>query len=65
MGSSGPGVEGLCVWGGGGSTLIVPYIRRLGPPSWVQNFEFQYFCGFQKNEYFWGMKKLLILFWGH
>ena len=31
----------------------------------VQNFEFQYLLGFQKNEYFWGMKILWIFFGGH
>ena len=43
-------------WGGGGGegTLILSYIRRLGSIFWVQYFEFQYFWGFQKNEYFGG-----------
>ena len=36
------------------------YIHRLGPFLEVQNFEFQYFLGFQKNEYFSGMK---VFFW--
>ena len=35
-----------------GGTLIFSYIRRLGPLFWAQNFEFQYFWGFQKNKYF-------------
>ena len=35
---------------GGGGTLIIPY--RLGPFFWVQNLEFQFLWGFQKNEYF-------------
>ena len=26
---------------------------------------FNIFWGFQKNEYFWGMKILWIFFWGH
>ena len=34
------------------------YICRHGSFLGVQNFEFQYFLGFQKNEYFWGMKTL-------
>ena len=38
---------------GGGGTLIFSYIRRLGSFLGVQNFEFQYFLGFQKNKYFW------------
>ena len=38
--------------GGGGSTLILSYIPRLGPFFGVQNFKFQYFGGFfQKNKY--------------
>ena len=46
--------------------LIFSYIRRLGQFFFsVQNFEFQYFWGFHKTEYFWGMKILWILFWGH
>ena len=40
--------------GGGGGTLIFSHIHRLGPFFWVQNSEFQYFWGFQKNEYFLG-----------
>ena len=35
---------------GGGGTLIFSYIRRrLGSFNCAQNFEFQYFLGFQKN----------------
>ena len=45
-------------WGGGG-TLILSYIRRLGSIFWVQYFEFQYSWGFQKNEYFGGGMKIL------
>ena len=41
--------------GGGGGTLIFSHIRRLGPFFWIQNSEFQYFWGFQKNEYFLGV----------
>ena len=41
--------QGYCPrkWG-----LIFSYIHRLGPFLGVQDFEFQYFGGFQKNEYF-------------
>ena len=42
----------VSVPGGGGCTLIFSYIRRLGSFVWSQNLEFQYFFGFQKNEYF-------------
>ena len=38
--------------GGGGGTLIFSYICRLGSFFRVQNFDIQYFLGFQKNEYF-------------
>ena len=56
--------------GGGGDTLIFAYTHRHGSFFGVQNFEFQYFLGFQKNEYFWGMKILgssqnWIIFRGH
>ena len=37
-----------------GGTLLFSHIRRLGLFFWVQNSEFQYFGGFQKNEYFLG-----------
>ena len=40
--------------GGGGGTLIFSCIRRLGPFLGIQNLQFQYFWGFQKNKYFWG-----------
>ena len=39
-----------------GGTLLFSYIRRLGPYLWGQILEFQYFLGFQKNEYFLDMK---------
>ena len=39
---------------GGGGTLILSHIRRLALFFGVQNSEFQYFWGFQKNEYFFG-----------
>ena len=44
-------------WGG---TLIFSHIRRLGPFFEVQNSEFNIFGGFQKIEYFWGIKILWI-----
>ena len=50
--------------GGGGGTLIFSHIRRLGPFLGVQNSEFQYFLGFQKNEYFLGYEDYVDIFWG-
>ena len=50
--------------GGGGGTLIFLYTRRLGSFFWVQNFEFQYFWGFQKNEYFLGYEDLVDILLG-
>ena len=41
------------------------YIRRLGSFFWVQNFEFQYFLGFWKNEYFLGYEDSVDIFLGH
>ena len=35
--------------------MILPYKHRLWPFLGGSNFEFQYFLGFQKYEYFWGM----------
>ena len=50
--------------GGGGGTLIFSYIHRLR--SFLgSNFEFQYFLGFQKNEYFLGHEEFVAIFWGH
>ena len=49
---------------GGGGTLIFPYIRRLGPFLGVQNFEFRYFLGFQKNKYFLGYENVVDIFLG-
>ena len=49
---------------GGGGTLIFSHIRRLGLFFWVQNSEFQYFWGFQKNEYFFGYEDFADIFWG-
>ena len=52
------------VWGeGGGGTLIVSYIRRLRSFLRFQIFEFQYFWGFQKNEYFLGYENFVGIFW--
>ena len=31
----------------------------------VQNFEFQYFLGFQKNKYFLRYENFVDIFWGH
>ena len=31
----------------------------------VQNFEFQYFGGFQKNKYVFGYDDVVDIFWGH
>ena len=50
--------------GGGGGIPIFSHIRRLGPFFWVQYSEFQYFWGFQKNEYFFGGIKILWIFFG-
>ena len=54
--------------GGLGGTLILSYISRFGPPLLAaQNFEFQFFLGGRGvrkiNNMFWGMVKLLIIFW--
>ena len=48
----------------GDGTLIFSYICRRGSFFGVQNFEVHFLGGFQKNEYFWGMKILWILFGG-
>ena len=50
--------------GGGGGTLIFSHMRRLGPFFGVQNSEFQYFLGFQKNDYFLGVLRFCGYFWG-
>ena len=49
--------------GGGGGTLILSYIHRLRLFFWVQNFEFQYFLGFQKNEYCFGCEDFVDIYW--
>ena len=46
--------------GGGGGTLIISCIRRLGSFFWVQNFEFLWV--FRKINIFLGMKILWIFF---
>ena len=50
--------------GGGRGSLIISYIRRLGLFFGVQNFEFQYFLGFQKTEFFWGYEDFGDIFFG-
>ena len=45
-------------WGGGGGTLIFSYIRKLGSFFGFIILNFNTFLGFQKNEYFLGMKIL-------
>ena len=49
---------------GRGVTLIFSCICRLGSFFGVQILNFNIFGGFQKNEYFWGMKILWIFFGG-
>ena len=53
-----------CDSGAQGGTLIFSYIRRLGSFLGVQNFEFHYFLGFQKNEYFLGYEEFVDIFGG-
>ena len=48
----------------GKGTLILSYIHRLGLFFWVQNFEFQYFLGFQKNDYCFGYEDFVDIFLG-
>ena len=48
--------------GGGGGTLKISYIRRLGSFFGVQNFNFQYFLGFSENEYFLGYEDFVDIF---
>ena len=55
----------VCGGGGGGGTLIFSYMRRLGSFFGVQNFRFNIFGGFRKNEYFWGYEAFKDIFWGH
>ena len=44
--------------------MIFSCIRRLGSFFGVQNFEFQYFWGFQKNKIFLGHEDFLDIFGG-
>ena len=46
-----------------GGTLIFHIYVGSGH-FWVQNFEFQYFLGFQKNKYFFGYEDFVDIFWG-
>ena len=48
----------------GEGTLIFSYIRRLGSFWGIQNFEFHYFWGFQKNEYFGGYEDFVDILGG-
>ena len=48
-----------------GGIMLFSYIRRLVSFFGVQNFEFQYFWGFSKNEYFLGYEDFVDIFWGH
>ena len=48
---------------GEGGTVIFPCIHRLGLFLGVQNFEFQYFWGFQKNKIFLGHEDFLDIYW--
>ena len=50
-----------CVCGGYSDIFIHTYVGS-GHFYGVQNFEFQNFLGFQKNEIFWDMKILWIFF---
>ena len=48
---------------GGGGTLVFSYIPWLVSFFGVQNFDFQYFWGFQKNKFFWGYEDFVDIFW--
>ena len=47
-----------------GGTLIFTCIRRLWSFFGVQNFDFQYFWGFQKNKYFFRYENFVDIFGG-
>ena len=47
-----------------GGTLIFSHIRKLRSFFGIQNFEFQYFLVFQKNEYFLGYEDYVDIFGG-
>ena len=48
-----------------GGTLIFSYKRRLGSFLGVQNFEFLFFWGIQKNKYFLRYEDFVDIFGGH
>ena len=45
----GRGLPGLVLPEGGGGTLIISHIHRLGLFFWVKKSEFQYFGGFTEK----------------
>ena len=45
--------------------MIFSYIRWLGSFILVQNFEVQFFGGFQKKMIFLGYEDFMDIFWGH
>ena len=49
---------------GGGGTLILPYIRRLGPFFGFKILNSDIFLGFQKNKYFFGYDNFVDIFLG-
>ena len=49
----------------GGDTLIVSYIRRLGPFFGFKILNFDIFLVFQKNKYFLGYENFVDIVWGH
>ena len=63
----------MCVEGGGGGggyseisnkRRLGVFFFFLGGGGGVQKFEFLYFWGFQKNEYFLGYEDFVDIFWG-
>ena len=57
-------LAGRCPGGGGEGTQIFSHIRRLRLFLRVQNSEFQYFLGFQKNENCLGYEDFVAFFLG-
>ena len=57
----------VCVWGGGGVTLIFSYIHRLGPffSFKILNFNTLGGGGGQRNEYFLECEDFVDIFLGH
>ena len=53
------------MWGGWWGTLIFSYIRWPGLFVRIQNFEFQYFWGFQKTEFLLGYEYFVDIIWDH